>query len=141
MEENQKEELGSFCTYCGYGSQDPNWLKGHMNDRHFRCALCSEVCNKTSDNKLAVCFDCQGIDTWKEKYKELKPKHNDKLNTPDYEKPANKWLADELRKLADHIEHGKDYPRVMDARIPKKGIGYEGIVGKFVVILSHPWGG
>ena len=59
------------------------------------------------------------------------------------EKVACKWLADELRKLADHIETDM-YPRVYGCIVPP---GEEGpkftktILAEWRVILSHPWGG
>lgn len=54
---------------------------------------------------------------------------------------ARKWLAEELRKLADHLEEGPPYPGVYGAHVPVGGVNYEGTMEAYEIILSHPWGG
>lgn len=67
-------------------------------------------------------------------------KDKGEIDTRVYERPAKEWLVSELRKLADHIE-SENYPRVMDASIPKEGVNAKETILEFNVQLSHPWGG
>lgn len=51
---------------------------------------------------------------------------------------SNKWLANELRKLADHIE-SNNYPTVSGANLPSDL--NRRTMSKIEIHLSHPWGG
>lgn len=78
---------------------------------------------------------------WHEKVKELRPADpTHRLSSNELDAPACKWLAAELRKLADHIESGK-YPQVFGCAIPKNGIDTKDLMLDFSVVLSHPWPG
>lgn len=60
------------------------------------------------------------------------------------EQAACKWLADELRKLADHVESDEsdNWPKVFGCSVPDKGPTSEDhLMVEYRVILSHPWGG
>jgi hypothetical protein len=77
---------------------------------------------------------------WREQCLKLRKEDPDGY-FPD--KAAEKWLADELRALADHIDGSGKYPRVMDCMIPKEGVAYKGgtAMRTWMVTLSYPWGG
>ena len=56
--------------------------------------------------------------------------------------PSNRWLAGELRKLADHIEADKGWPKVYGCVIPEGGpTETDGLMFEYRVILSYPWPG
>lgn len=82
-------------------------------------------------------------DQWHAKIRELAPSdtHGSRLSTQEIEAPARKWLANELRKLAAHIEDGTHYPMVYCCSVPKGGVQFEGTLVEYQVILSHLWGG
>lgn len=75
---------------------------------------------------------------WHDKVSELGPKNS--RSTSELEGPARKWLAEELRKLADHIEGG-GWPQVFGCSIPEGGVKSKELMMDFTVVLSHPWPG
>lgn len=58
----------------------------------------------------------------------------------DIDAPAIKWLADELRNLADHIESRK-FPQVFGCRIPEEGVSGKELIREYRISLSHLWPG
>lgn len=75
---------------------------------------------------------------WHQKVDELAPA--DAKYTSELEAPARKWLADELRKLAAHIESGA-WPQVFGCSMPPEGVNTKELMLDFSVVLSHPWPG
>jgi hypothetical protein len=84
-------------------------------------------------------------DLWHEKIKELQPPSPDEnghdLYSNELDEPARKWLANELRELADHIEHSKHYPQVFGCHIPEDGLKGKGILFDYRITMSHLWPG
>lgn len=75
---------------------------------------------------------------WQAKCRELSKPNPE--NTNELEDAARHWLAEELRKLADHIDKGK-WPFIFGCFIPKDGVDFKEIMAEWRVVLSHPWGG